>query len=332
MKKLLYLFAALMLAAGCDYISDSNNTVVINGDPGSGGDGGDGGNGNGWNGNLPAGSEDVGGVFQPRGAIKHILDVQSDNREWHLMDYDDTYIYDAQGRVVTDKCTQSVYEGYSGKFLFKDDYEYTRIYDGTSYAWCNTPNPASKAEDGQLNAKGQLVSLKHLGSGGVPFRTDTFTYDEAGHLVKFVKDNSNSGETTAITYTWDRSGNLASSEMTVSKNGSVTDSETCNYQYSRDLNPTYGYTFDLMHRACFPITNQIMMLGLGPRNLLTEVYIVQKSKANLGLISRFFSYEWNSEGTQITKMIRTTLAMPCEKEQILLKERTIDTFTIDYYK
>lgn len=324
MKKLLYLFAVLALTAGCEDQDSGKHVYVYNGD-------GDGGNGGGV-GTLPPGSETVGGVAQPKGAIKRILDVMSDNREWHLMDYDDTFIYDAEGRVVTDKCKQRVYEGSTGKLLYDDDYEYTRFYDGLSYIWCNTPDPASKAHEGQMNSKGQLVTLNRLGSGGIVLRTDTFSYDNAGHLVKFVKEDKSYNEVTTITYTWDINENLASSEMVVSKAGSEISREVCNYQYSRDANPTHGHFFDLMHRCCFPSTNQIMMLGLGPKNLLTEVYIVQSSKANLGLISRYFSYEWNSDHTEINKMVRTTLSMPCEKEQILLKERTIDTFTIEYYK
>lgn len=327
MKRLFYGLTALLVLAGCDgldYVSGGNNGNGNSGDFGG-------------NGYLPptAGSETVNGVAQPKGAIKRVFDVQTDNRDWHPFDYDDVYIYDAEGRIVTDKCNQKTYNEQTGVLIWDDHYEYTRYYDGTLYEWWDGPTRADKAHEGTLNAKGQLVSLKRMGGGKV-LRTDTFTYDADGHLTKFVKDMTD-GDKTTITYTWSQ-GNMVSSYMSVTSGGTTKSVEQCNYSYSREPNPTQGHFMDIQHRCLFPITNQVMMLGLGPKNLLTAVYIISNVpaapavKANLGKISRHYSYEWDSAHTQITKMVRNVLAFPCEEEEIVHNERTVDTFTFEYYK
>ena len=325
MKKFTYFLAALLVLAGCDGLDYVGGT--------SGNGSGD----FGGNGYLPptAGSETVNGVAQPKGAVKRVFDVQTDNRDWHLSDYDDVYVYDAEGRVVTDNCNQKTYQGSTGKLLWDDDYVYTRYYDGTLYEWWDGATRKDKAHEGTLNEKGLLVSLKRMGGGKV-LRTDTFTYDSEGHLIKFVKDMTD-GDKTTITYTWAQ-GNMVSSYMSVTSGSTTKSVEQCNYSYSREQNPTQGHFMDIQHRCLFPITNQIMMLGLGPKNLLTAVYIISNVpaapavKANLGKISRHYSYEWDSSHTQITKMVRNVLAFPCEEEEIVHNERTTDTFTFEYYK
>ena len=312
MKKCFYCLTALLFLAGCEgLLKDSDK---------AGGGGGD---------TPQAGDETVSGVTQPKGAIKRIFDVQTDSRDWHLFDFDDVYAYDAQGRVVTDICDEKTYEGSTGKIVFNYNYEYTYHYDGTRYEWWNSPSSKDKAQEGTLNAKGQLVSLKRLASGGTVIRTDTFTYDAEGHLTKFVKDFGD-GDKTTFTYTW-ADGNMVASVKTVTSGSTTVSTEQYHYNYSRDPNPTRGHFFDLQHKCCFPDTNQSMMLGLGPKNLLTSVYILN-TKVNLGLISRHYSYEWNDARTQIVKMVRTVLDFPCEEEEIIRKERTIDTFTFEYYE
>lgn len=314
MKKCIYFLAALLVLAGCDgldYVSGGNN-------------------GNSGGVTPSTGSETVDGVAQPKGAIKHILDVQTDNRERHLFDFDDVYIYDADGRMVTDKCTQKTYNGESGTLSRTDNYEYTHhYYDGNRYEYWNTPKSSSKTQEGTLNAKGQLATLNRMSLSGTLLRTDSFTYDADGHLTKFVRDMAGGNKTT-FTYTW-VNGNMTASVETVTSGSSTLSTKQRNYSYSREVNPTRGHFLDLQYRCCFPEADLSMMLGTGPVNTVTMVYIVS-SKANLGLVERLFNYEWNSGHTQIAKMERTVLSFPCEEEQILLKERTIDTYTVEYYK
>lgn len=311
MKKCVYFLAALTLLTGC------NGLIKITDNSG---------NGNG--GTLPTGNETVGGVAQPKGAVKHILDVQIDNRDWHAYDFDDVYVYDAEGRIVTDNCTQKDYEGVSGTLKKTYNYEYTYHYDGNQYEWWNSPNRKDKAHEGTLNAKGQLVTLKRMTSSGTVIRTDSFTYDADGHLVKFVKDLGD-GDKVTFTYTW-VNGNMTASVKTVTSGSSVTSTEQRNYSYYREANPTRGHFLDLQIRLCFAETDQSVLLGVGPANPLLAVYIVS-SKANLGKIERRYEYTWNDGGTQIKKIVRTKLEFPCEEEQILLNERTVDTYTVEYY-
>ena len=318
MKKCIYFFAAMLLLTGCDgldYVSGGNN-----GNSGSGGSGDFGGNGF-----VPptAGSETVNGVAQPKGAVKRIFDVQTDNRGWHNFDYDDVYIYDAEGRIVSDICNQKTYNGQTGQLLWDDNYEYTYHYNGTQYEWWNSPDRKDKAHEGTLNAKGQLISLKRGTS-----RTDTFTYDADGHLTKFVKD-SGGGNKTTVTYTWN-DGLMISSVTSVTSGGSTVNTER-RYIYGRN-NPTLGHYLDLNIRFCFPETNQISMVGLGPDRLLTDVLISSSAKATSDdKIERHIEYKWGSN-SQITGIERIILKFPCAEEDIVRTERDIDTYTVEYYK
>lgn len=319
MKKLLYILSALMLAAACE-VTDSETPIAVytgEGDDTSGGGGQPG-----------PGSETVNGVAQPKGAIKRILDVQYDNRGWHTMDFDDTYVYDAQGRVIIDKCTQSIYENETGKFLFKDDYEYWRVYDGTNYEWRNGPEPETKAWEGKLNAKGQLDWQKSVNM------TKTFTYDEEGRLTKAVKESKNTGEITTYTFSWDVYGNIESSTKVVSKNGSVLSSTQYGYSYDRaHTSPTHGHFIDIMYK-CFPDEGPYMLQGPAPKNLLYCVYIIPSGsgKASLSNVERYFTYEWDAAGKTIVKMVRNVLVWPCAEEEIFKNEKDIDTYTFEYYK
>ena len=308
MNKCVYFFTALLMLAGCDgLITISDNS------------GGGGGNGGGGDSSDPGNVTNM--VVQPKGAVKRIQDVQTDNRGWHNFDYDDVYVYDAQGRIVTDKCNQKTYEGSTGKLLWDDDYEYTRHYNGTRYEWWNSPDPKDKAHEGTLNAKGQLVSLKRGSS-----RTDTFTYDADGHLTKFVKDTGS--EKTTVTYTWN--DGLMISSVTSVTSGSSTVSTERRYIYGR-ANPTLGHYLDLNIRFCFPETNQIMMVGLGPERMLTDVLIASSAKATSDdKIERHIEYKWS--GSQIVGMERIVLKFPCAEEDIVRTERDIDTYTVTYYQ
>ena len=313
MKRCFYLLSALLLLAGCDgldYVSGGTNGTSGGGTP-------------------SAGSETVNGVAQPKGAVKHIFDKKTDNREWHLFDFDDVYVYDADGRVITDLCTEKTYDGKTGNLKSTDNYEHTHHYNGTRYEYWNTPYSSSRTQEGTLNAKGQLVQLKRMTSSGTVIRTDNFTYDTDGHLTQFVKDLGD-GDKVTFSYTW-VNGNMTASVKTVTSGSSTVSTETRNYSYTREVNPTRSHFFDLQIRNCFPETDQSMMLGAGPVNLLSAVYIVD-AKANLGKVERTYRHLWNQGQTQIEQLVRTVLELPCEEEQILLNERTIDTYNIEYYQ
>ena len=311
MKKLICLIGILSLASCVDPVDDTP-IAVYKGEPGDE--------------DQNAGSETVNGVVQPKGAIKRILDVKTDNRGWHTMDFDDTYVYDAEGRVIIDKCTQSIYENETGKFLFKDDYEYWRVYSGTNYEWRNGPEPETKAWEGELNAKGQLKWQKSVNM------TKTFTYDADGRLIKEVKESNNTGETTTYTFSWNAYGNIESSTKEVSKNGSVQSTVQYGYSYDRaHTSPTNGHFYDLMY-ICFPDEGPYMLQGPAPKNLLYCVYIIPSGKASLSNVERYFTYEWDAAGKTIVKMVRHIMVFPCAEEQVFLNERDIDTYTFEYYK
>ncbi|MBR4774917.1 MAG: DUF4595 domain-containing protein [Bacteroidales bacterium] len=310
MKKYVYFLTALLVIAGCDGL------IKITDNSGNGNGGGN------SEGDNPSTDNGTNIVTQPKGAVKRIFDVQTDNRGWHNFDYDDVYIYDAQGRIVTDKCNQKTYNGQTGQLLWDDDYEYTYYYNGTQYEWWNSPDRKDKAHEGTLNAKGQLISLKRGSS-----RTDTFTYDADGHLTKFVKD-SGGGNKTTVTYTWN--DGLMISSVTAVTSGASTVSTERRYIYGR-ANPTLGHYLDLNIRFCFPETNQIMMVGLGPERMLTDVLISSSAKATSDdKIERHIEYKWDSN-SRITGIERTILKFPCAEEDIVRTERDIDTYTVTYY-